>query len=110
MKAEPTEENKNELNKDKNLAFEDLLYPGLTKGHISFRAKILQTCMFTLGNMSLTADILEELAKEQNGYLKILCEFLDSVHANESEFLLIQILNETFFAVSHFINGCLNDE
>ena len=66
--------------------------------------------MFTLGNMSLTADILEELVKESNGHLRILCEFLNSVYANESENILNQIVNETFFAVSHFINGCLNDE
>ena len=63
MKKESIDKNKNEINKDKNLAFEDLLSPGLTKGHIGIRAKILSTCMFTLGNMSLTADILEELAK-----------------------------------------------
>ena len=63
MKTESTEKDKNQLNKDKSLAFEDLLSSGLTKGHISIRAKILQTCMFTLGNMSLTAEILEELAK-----------------------------------------------
>ena len=41
MKAETTEKNKNEPNSDKNLAFEDLLSPGLTKGHIGLRAKIL---------------------------------------------------------------------
>ena len=41
MNPESTEENKNELNKDKNLAFEDLLSPGLTRGHIRLRAEIL---------------------------------------------------------------------
>ena len=78
---------------------------------MEFRSKILTMCMFTLSNMMAVPEVTYEIVLTYDDFLRLLCDFIRTIFDTTYGAPLINILNETFYAICNLINeGFTNDD